>query len=130
MDKESEMFLGQEKLFEHVKHGMVAYHHSGLSYGQRTLIENLYRDSRVLKVIFCTSTLAAGVNLPANRVIISGIQQGRFDILSPILYKQMVGRAGRVGLCSLEADSYVCVHKNKILLEKDYILGLMANNTS
>jgi replicative superfamily II helicase len=58
----------------------------------------------LLKALFCTTTLAAGVNLPAARVIIVNLKVGAGELLSSITYKQMVGRAGRYGQ-STHADS-------------------------
>lgn len=75
-----------------------AFHHAGLTNGQRKAVEDLFRSFR-LKVIAATPTLAAGVNLPARRVVVRDLR--RFDAnygydYIPILeVKQMCGRAGR-----------------------------------
>lgn len=76
----------------------VAFHHAGLRYTERRLIENAFKMN-YLKAVCATPTLAAGVNLPARVVAIK--EYRRFDRVEgyqpiPILeYKQMAGRAGR-----------------------------------
>ncbi len=78
-----------------------AFHHAGLIAEQRKIIEGGFRAGTI-KVIVATPTLAAGLNLPARRVLIKGYR--RYDAnfgLTPIPvleYKQMAGRAGRPGL--------------------------------
>ncbi len=87
------------KLASCVKSG-VAFHNAGLTYSQRRYVEEAFRKGEI-KCIFATPTLAAGINLPARRVIVR--DTGRFEANSgyspiPVMeIKQMCGRAGRPG---------------------------------
>lgn len=84
----------------------IAYHHAGLSKPVRQHIEMLFRED-IVKVITCTPTLAAGVNLPAGVAVVRDVfrmQQVR-GRLAPVLLPagevlNMLGRAGRPGKVS------------------------------
>ncbi len=85
-----------ERLAKCVRKG-IAFHHAGLHSRQKELIEDHFRNGTV-KIICCTPTLAAGVDLPAFRTIIRDVKrfsgQGMTNI--PVLeFLQMAGRAGR-----------------------------------
>jgi helicase len=75
----------------------VAFHHAGLRSEHRAIVENAFRDRR-LKCICATPTLAAGVNVPARRVVVR--DQKRYtgsgmEWLPVLEVHQMCGRAGR-----------------------------------
>jgi helicase len=76
----------------------VAFHHAGLANAQRVAVERAFKAGKV-KVIVATPTLAAGINLPARRVIIRDLWRYDSDVgnapISVMEYKQMAGRAGR-----------------------------------
>jgi len=89
-----------KKLANCVKSG-VAFHHAGLLPEQRRLVEEGFRSGSI-KAISSTPTLAAGLNLPARRVLIRSYKRyegSRGMVSIPVMeYQQMAGRAGRPGL--------------------------------
>lgn len=86
----------------------VGYHHAGLTVEERNLVAEAY-DAGVLKVMVATCSLAAGINLPARRVILNGARMGR-DLVGPAMLRQMRGRAGRKGKDEI-GETYLCCHK-------------------
>ncbi len=102
-----------------------AFHHAGLITPLRELVEEGFRERRI-KLISSTPTLAAGLNLPARRVIIKSYRRYSSEVgMQPIPvleYKQMAGRAGRprldpYGESVLLARSY----EEFVFLFKNYI---------
>ncbi|MCJ1438761.1 hypothetical protein MMC27_008151 [Xylographa pallens] len=113
--------VGLDEVLERTIIRGVAFHHAGLTTEERSLIAESY-DNGVLKVIVATCSLAAGINLPARRVILQGARMGR-DFVAPAMLRQMRGRAGRKGKDEV-GESYVCCQKEDIeevgqLLEAD-----------
>ncbi len=77
----------------------IAYHHAGLLPPVKYLVEKLY-SQRLLWVVFCTETFAAGVNFPAASAVFDSTRKwdGRdFRLLQNREFFQMAGRAGRRG---------------------------------
>jgi helicase len=94
-DEETE---GIRRLSGLLPHG-VAFHNASLTNPERRVVERAFRD-RALKALVATPTLAAGINLPARRVVVR--DTSRYDdhlgIQAPIPameVHQMLGRAGR-----------------------------------
>ena len=107
----------------------VAYHNAGLALEERSLIERLFREG-VIRVLVTTSTLAAGVNTPADTSIV--LDHNRYDftkrssVAIPITdYRNSVGRAGRLGITS-EGHSYLVTDNPKEVhkLRDNYIFGM------
>ena len=92
-----------EDLKKCIKRG-IAFHHAGLSAEEREVVERAYKGGAV-RVLTATSTLAAGVNLPAKRVIFREPKLFTGDGFQslhevPTKFQQMAGRAGRSGIDS------------------------------
>lgn len=78
----------------------IGFHHAGLRRDHRRTVETAFRD-RQIGVLCATPTLAAGVNVPARRVVVRDHERysdGRFEPLPTLEVQQMFGRAGRPGL--------------------------------
>ncbi|XP_043942750.1 probable ATP-dependent DNA helicase HFM1 [Protopterus annectens] len=84
------------KLRDILQYG-VGYHHAGMELSDRKVIEAAFTVGD-LPVLFTTSTLAMGVNLPAHLVVIKSTVHyagGMFQEYSETDILQMIGRAGR-----------------------------------
>ena len=78
----------------------IAAHHAGVLPVVKTLVETLFQEG-LIKLVFATETLAAGINMPARTTVISTLSK-RTDsghrLLTASEFLQMAGRAGRRGM--------------------------------
>lgn len=104
-----------------LRHG-VAFHHAGMSSIARREVEKNFKRG-IIKMIAATPTLAAGINIPARRVIIKSVWRyssldGYMVTLPVMEVKQMMGRAGRPGYD--EIGEAILLAKNE--MEKDRLM--------
>ena len=99
LEGDAESTATGRKLSSCVKCG-IAFHNAGLTYRQRKYVEDNFRNGQI-KCIVATPTLAAGINLPARRVIVRDTTRYETNYgnspISVMEIKQMCGRAGRPG---------------------------------
>jgi superfamily II RNA helicase len=78
----------------------LSVHHAGMLPSWKGVVEKLFQRG-LLKVVFATETLAAGINMPARTTIISAISKRADEghrSLTASEFLQMSGRAGRRGM--------------------------------
>jgi len=78
----------------------VGIHHAGTMPVLREMVELLFSKGYI-KILFCTETLAIGINMPVKTTIFTDVK--KFDgnenrMLYAHEYTQMAGRAGRLGI--------------------------------
>uniref|UniRef100_A0AAF5PWB9 U5 small nuclear ribonucleoprotein 200 kDa helicase n=1 Tax=Wuchereria bancrofti TaxID=6293 RepID=A0AAF5PWB9_WUCBA len=103
----SVQYINAMKSVQNCRNGMLAeffrlgfgIHHAGLPRRDRLMTEKFFANGHIT-VLFCTSTLAWGINLPAHAVVIRGteifnVQKGGFSDIGVLDVQQIFGRAGR-----------------------------------
>ncbi len=87
--------------------GGVAFHNSDLTRMERQVLEAEFRRKGTkLRVLVATTTLAMGVNTPAAAIVIVGLTHPGSEPYKVAEYKNMVGRAGRLGYAP-RGESYI-----------------------
>ncbi|MEP9397610.1 DEAD/DEAH box helicase [Mesorhizobium sp. KR2-14] len=94
-----------------------ASHHALLLKDERELHESLFKRRDGIDVLFATSTLAQGMNLPSEVVIISG--DSRFDPgadrLKALEAHELLNAAGRAGRAGEGAQGFVLLVPSKVI---------------
>jgi helicase len=101
--------------------GGTAFHNTNLNPEEKVAVERSFRNPEGgVRVLVATSTLAAGINTPADTVIIvetefKGEESRPYTVSE---YKNMAGRAGRLGLRT--AGRSILVGENDIAAQRLY----------
>jgi helicase len=96
------------------------FHNADLDKEKRIKVEKRFREDPKFRVIIATSTLSAGLNMPARRVIVVGVHCGLQEI-KPSLALQMAGRSGRPKY-DKQGDAYILLPKSKFHEQKVRVL--------
>ncbi|MGD8453731.1 MAG: DEAD/DEAH box helicase [Phycisphaerae bacterium] len=75
----------------------VGVHHAGVLPRHKQVVEALF-EKKLVPLVCCTETLAAGINLPARSVVLGTLLKGKRGdkkLIPPSSAHQMFGRAGR-----------------------------------
>ncbi|WP_259727575.1 MULTISPECIES: DEAD/DEAH box helicase [Synechococcales] len=84
----------------------IAAHHAGVLPAWKELIEELFQQGLV-KVVFATETLAAGINMPARTTVISALSKRTERGHRPLMGSEFLQMAGRAGRRGLDVQGYV-----------------------
>ncbi len=106
----------------------VGFHNADLSYAERRLVESAFRSGEI-RALVSTTTLAMGVNLPSDLVVVADTQRwapapGGWDVqdISVAEYRNAAGRAGRLGQRSKGQAVLLADGRSRQLLN-NYVLG-------
>ncbi len=96
----------------------IAYHHAGLHVGLKALVEELY-EQRLIKVLYCTSTFALGINMPARSVCFEALRKYNGQAVVPLTVRQFMQKAGRAGRRGIDEVGYVIIREEVEDYERD-----------
>ena len=86
----------------------VGFHHAGLMPHIKRAVEVLF-ERRLLKVVYCTSTFALGVNMPARTVCFDTVVKYDGHTFRPLTNMEFFQKAGRAGRRGIDDVGYVGV---------------------
>jgi superfamily II RNA helicase len=95
------------KLLQMYRKG-IAFHHAGLNVLMKWLVERLY-EKKLIKVLYCTSTFALGMNMPAKTVIFDDIKKYNGREVAPLTVLQFMQKAGRAGRRGIDPKGFVVI---------------------
>jgi DEAD/DEAH box helicase/Helicase conserved C-terminal domain len=109
--------LGGEEFTYCELEGRVASHHGLLLPSERSVNESLFRRPDGVSVLVATSTLAQGMNLPSQLVVIAGDDKYDVELEKPQMLEahNLLNAAGRAGRAGEAAEGMVILIPGKVV---------------
>lgn len=89
----------------------IAFHHAGLHVALKALVEELY-EQKLIQLLYCTSTFALGINMPARTVIFDSLRKFNGSAVVPLTVRQFLQKAGRAGRRGMDEVGYVIIRED------------------
>lgn len=86
----------------------IAFHHAGLHVQLKALVEELY-EHRLIKVLYCTSTFALGINMPARTAVFDALKKFDGTVTRPLRTREFLQKAGRAGRRGMDKIGHVVI---------------------
>ncbi|MDQ6724374.1 MAG: DEAD/DEAH box helicase [Thermoproteota archaeon] len=115
----AKMKLKDDKLIAAMKNG-VAFHHAGLDLQKRRLVEDAYKSGKI-KILLSTTTLIAGVNLPATLVIFDSLSFWNGTSKQMMAKRDFLNGCGRAGRPGFETRGRALIMTSSLLSAIQFI---------
>ncbi|MGM0557190.1 MAG: DEAD/DEAH box helicase [Myxococcota bacterium] len=102
----------------------IAFHHAGIHVALKALVEELY-EARLLNALYCTSTFALGINMPARTVIFDSLTKYNGTDVVPLTIREFMQMAGRAGRRGIDEVGDIVVRQD--FNDYDEVRGLLKN---
>lgn len=90
----------------------LAAHHAGCLPGWKALVEKLFQRG-IVKVVFSTETLAAGINMPAKTTLLSALSRRRDAGIASLTHNELLQMAGRAGRRGYDTQGYCIIVQSR-----------------
>ncbi|KAG7672839.1 hypothetical protein Ndes2437B_g02819 [Nannochloris sp. 'desiccata'] len=90
----------------------LASHHAGCLPGWKALVERLFQRG-VVKAVFATETLAAGINMPARTTLLSALSRRRDNGIASLTHNELLQMAGRAGRRGYDTQGYCVIVQSR-----------------
>ncbi len=104
----ADMYLKEIQDLHSILEKGIGFHHSGMNPVYKRLVEILV-EKGLIKVLYCTSTFALGLNFPVKTVVFGSISKFNGVATMPLTSQQFHQKAGRAGRRGIDDVGHVII---------------------